>query len=339
MDYNMNNENGRTGQIIDKLVDMIENGQSVPLSTGKVAVNKDETILLLRELENIVNGELKVYREVNDKKGRIITDAKKEAEEIINMAEQNASRIRVTKKLSSGTTLNASTLSKDDKLALRTAHDIYAASLIYTDEMLTEVNDIIAQAYDIIENQYGRMVEVLEEKAEIVAKNKAELMDNLKELSKEERYEQILELSQLLSNELYNERQKATNMIPVNLEKKSAEIKEEHKKEVDIKSEMKTDVKSEMKSTVESEMRPEIKVKAETEAKSGVESEMKPEIKAKAETEIKAEAESEMKSDVKTKDSTLTEITAEAAVTDEEADKAKAVYNSINMFKSYIPKE
>ena len=301
MDYNMNNENGRTGQIIDKLVNMIENGQSVPLSTGKVAVNKDETILLLRELENIVNGELKVYREVNDKKGRIITDAKKEAEEIINMAEQNASRIRVTKKLSSGTTLNASTLSKDDKLALRTAHDIYAASLIYTDEMLTEVNDIIAQAYDIIENQYGRMVEVLEEKAEIVAKNKAELMDNLKELSKEERYEQILELSQLLSNELYNERQKATNLIPVNVEKKAVENKEEFKKEVDIKQEA--------------------------------------EEKPKAEDEIKESPEAEVKSKADMKESTLTEITAEAAVADEETDKAKAVLNSINMFKSYIPKE
>ena len=321
MDYNMNNENGRTGQIIDKLVDMIENGQSVPLSTGKVAVNKDETILLLRELENIVNGELKVYREVNDKKGRIITDAKKEAEEIINMAEQNASRIRVTKKLSSGTTLNASTLSKDDKLALRTAHDIYAASLIYTDEMLTEVNDIIAQAYDIIENQYGRMVEVLEEKAEIVAKNKAELMDNLKELSKEERYEQILELSQLLSNELYNERQKATNLIPVNVEKKAVENKEEFKKEVDIKQEA------------------EEKPKAEDEIKAIAKSELKSKANPEAEDEIKANPKAEVKSKADMKESTLTEITAEAAVADEETDKAKAVLNSINMFKSYIPKE
>ena len=321
MDYNMNNENGRTGQIIDKLVDMIENGQSVPLSTGKVAVNKDETILLLRELENIVNGELKVYREVNDKKGRIITDAKKEAEEIINMAEQNASRIRVTKKLSSGTTLNASTLSKDDKLALRTAHDIYAASLIYTDEMLTEVNDIIAQAYDIIENQYGRMVEVLEEKAEIVAKNKAELMDNLKELSKEERYEQILELSQLLSNELYNERQKATNLIPVNVEKKAVENKEEFKKEVDIKQEA------------------EEKPKAEDEIKAIAKSELKSKANPEAEDEIKANPKAVVKSKADLKDSTLTEITAEAAVADEETDKAKAVLNSINMFKSYIPKE
>ena len=203
-------ENGRSKDIIDKLIDMIENGQSVPLTTGKVMVNKDEAVLMLRELESIVDGELKVYREVNDKRGKIINDAKKEAEEIVYEAEKTASRIRVTKHMSSvGSGFRASDLDADEKNALRTASDIYAASLIYTDEMLTEVTDVIAQAYDIINNQYGRMVETLEEKAKLVADNKAELMASLKELSKEERYLQILDLSQLLSNELYREREKA----------------------------------------------------------------------------------------------------------------------------------
>lgn len=206
-------ENGRTEQIIDKLVDMIENGQSVPLSTGKVMINKDEAVLMLRELENIVKGELKVYREVTDRKGKIINEAKKEAEDIIYEAEQSASRIRVTKHMSShGLGYHLDNLDSEDRKALRTANDIYAASVIYTDEMLTEVNDVVAQAYDLIHNQYGKMLESLEEKARLIAENKAELMENLKELSKEERYSQILELSQLLSNELYNERAKAREM-------------------------------------------------------------------------------------------------------------------------------
>lgn len=202
-------ENGRTEQIIDKLVDMIENGQSVPLSTGKVMVNRDEAVLMLRELENIVKGELKIYREVNDRKGKIINEAKQEAEDIIYEAEKTASRIRVTKRMPAmSMPFRMDELTKDEQNALRTANDIYAASVIYTDEMLTEVNDVIAQAYDLIHAQYARMVESLEEKARLVAENKAELMNSLKELSKEDRYAQILELGQLLSNELYNERQK-----------------------------------------------------------------------------------------------------------------------------------
>lgn len=206
-------DKGRTEQIIEKLIDSVEAGQSVPFAAGKVAVNKDETIMMLRELESIVNGELKVYREFNDRKGKIINDAKKEAEEIIYEAEQTASRIRVTKRMSTiGTAFRAESLDPEDKQALRTAGDIYAASLIYTDEMLTEVNDVVAQAYDLVVNQYGRMINTLQEKAELIAKNKAELMTSLKELSKEDRYTQILELGQLLSYELYNEKMKAREM-------------------------------------------------------------------------------------------------------------------------------
>lgn len=224
-------ENGRSEVIINKLIDMIENGQNVPLAAGKVMVNKDETILMLKELESIVEGELKVYREVNDRKGKIINDAKKEAEEIVYEAEKSASRIRVTKHVSSvGSGFRPEDLNKDEKQALRTAGDIYASSLIYTDEMLTEVTDVIAQAYDIINNQYGRMVATLEEKAKLISDNKAELMASLKELSKEERYTQILDLSQLLSHELYMEREKARELekngsyqMEMQLEKEAAD--------------------------------------------------------------------------------------------------------------------
>ncbi len=206
-------ENGRVEQIFEKLIDSVENGQSVPLAPGKVMVNKDETALLLRELASLVQTELRVYREVTDRKGKIITEAKKEAEDIIYEAEQTASRIRVTKRMSGiSSGFRAESLDPEDKQALRTASDIYAASLIYTDEMLTEVNDVVAQAYDLVANQYGRMLQTLEEKANIIAQNKAELMSSLKELSKEERYSQILELGQLLSYELYNERMKAQQM-------------------------------------------------------------------------------------------------------------------------------
>lgn len=206
-------EEGRSKVIIDRLISMVENGQNVTFSSGKVAVNKDETILLLKELDSLVTNELRVYREVNDRKGRIINEAKKEAEDIIYEAEQTASRIRVTKRISNiGGGFREEGLDEEEKMALRTAHDIYAASVIYTDEMLTEVTDVVAEAYDIINNQYGRMVNVLEEKARMIADNKAELMAGLRELSKEDRYSQIMELSQLLANELYNEKHRRSEL-------------------------------------------------------------------------------------------------------------------------------
>ena len=159
--------------------------------------------------------------------GRKVT----EAEEILTQAEQNASRIRVTKRMSTLPAFHPGDLEPEDREALRTAGDIYAASLIYTDEMLTEVNDLLADSYDLVKQQYAKMVETLEEKTRIVAENKAELMGNLKELSKEERYAQILELGQLLSNELYDEKNKvklaAAKKKPVKLEYEEETGKEE----------------------------------------------------------------------------------------------------------------
>lgn len=202
-------EKGRSEEIIKRLIDMVENGQSMPLSAGKVVINKDEAVMMLKELNSIVKGELKIYREFNDRRGRIISDAKKQAEDIIFEAEQTASRIRVTKRINTGgSAFRAGALPEEEKEAVRTATDIYAASLIYTDEMLTEVNDLVAEAYDMLTNQYKRMIDLFEEKSKIISDNKAELMTSLKELSREERYSQILELGQLLSYELYNERLK-----------------------------------------------------------------------------------------------------------------------------------
>ncbi len=205
-------EEGRTKDIIEKLLDTIENGQSMPLSPGKVVVNRDETVTLLRELSSIMEGELKVYRDITDRKGKILTEAKQEAEEIVAEAEKSASRIRVTKRMTrTGRAVNDEELDVNDAEALRTANDIYAASVIYTDEMLTEVNDVVSRAIELMNNQYSEVMTTLAEKASLIEKNKAELMAGLKELEEEERYTNILELSQILSNELYRERMKALN--------------------------------------------------------------------------------------------------------------------------------
>lgn len=300
-------EKGRSEQIIERLIDMVENGQPMPLSTGKVVINKDETILMLKELENIVNGELKMYREFNDRKGKIINDAKKEAEDIIYDAEQTASRIRVTKGMSSiGSGLRMERMDESDKMVLHTANDIYAASLIYTDEMLTEVNDVVAQAYDMINNQYGRMVQVLEEKAKLIADNKAELMASLKELSEDDRYAQILELGQLLSFELYNERLKARNLETVN--KPVRHIS-------DAKNEDNEEKKPELDSAFE-----EADVK-------------KPELDSVF-TEADAKQPDSVFEEVEQKQTGLDKVAATEIKPEESKD---AVARTLNMFKNYTP--
>ncbi|MDE5779657.1 MAG: hypothetical protein K2I10_14365, partial [Lachnospiraceae bacterium] len=201
-------EKSRTKEIIERLQGLIETASPVPFAAGKVSIYKDEIQTLLTELASQMDIELKTYHEVNDRRGKIINEAKKEAEKIIFQAEHSASRMRVSKRATNVAPLNYDLLDEEEVKSLGNANEIYAASLIYTDEMLSEVTDVISDAYKNICSDYEIMLQVLEEKLQMINSNKEELMNGLQEMEKEDRSQQILEIGQLLSNELYNERMK-----------------------------------------------------------------------------------------------------------------------------------
>lgn len=202
-------EKSRTKEIIDRLQGIINNASAVPLAPGKISVFKDEVQALLTELATQMEIELKTYHEVNDRKGKIISEAKKEAEKIIYQAEHSASRMRVSRHTTDVPPLDYNTLNDEERSALGNANEIYGASLIYTDEMLTEVTELISDAYHNIRSDYEIILQVLEEKLDIINNNRAELMDGLQEMDTEDRSQQILEIGQLLSSELHMSRMKA----------------------------------------------------------------------------------------------------------------------------------
>ena len=201
-------EKSRTKEIIDRLQAIIDNASPVPLASGKVTIYKDEIQSLLTELASQMEIELKTYHEVNDRKGKIINEAKKEAEKIIFQAEHTASRMRVNKRVTNVPPIDYDMLTEEERSALGNANEIYGASLIYTDEMLTEVNNLISDMYQNIRSDYEIILQTLEEKMNTVAANRAELMDGLQEMDTDDRSQQILEIGQLLSNELFNARMK-----------------------------------------------------------------------------------------------------------------------------------
>ena len=201
---------GRAELLLEGIKTRIQDAPSAPLHQEKCVLDRNELLKLLDNVSEVVISELNACREVNDKRARIIKEAKDEAEEILYQAERTSSRIRVTKRSKNEPpAFRAGDLDSDEKKALRTASDIYAASLIYTDEMLTEVDHLVADCYEKIEQEYARMRSTLRQKIEDISENKAELMSSLTDLKANDRYAQILELSDLLSIELYNERAKA----------------------------------------------------------------------------------------------------------------------------------
>ena len=201
---------GRAELLLEGLKTRVKDAPSAPLHSDMVMLNREELLNLIDNISEVVVNEVVASREINDKKAKIIKEAKQEAEEILYQAERTASRIRVTKRRpDEPPSFKASELDKDERQTLRMASDIYAASLIYTDEMLTEVDHLVADSYEKIEQEYQRMKSTLRQKIDDIAENKAELMSNLNNLKANDRYSQILELSELLSVELYKEREKA----------------------------------------------------------------------------------------------------------------------------------
>lgn len=199
-------EKSRTKDIIDRLQSILNTASPVPLASGKVTIYKDEVQSLLTELASQIEIELKTYHEVNDRKGKIINEAKKEAEKIIYEAEHSASRMRVNKRTTNVAPIHYEELSEEERDALSNANEIYGASLIYTDEMLTEVNELIETAYQNIQIDYQNILQDMEQKMNIIAANRAELMDGLQEMDVADRSQQIIEIGHLLSDELYNAR-------------------------------------------------------------------------------------------------------------------------------------
>ena len=199
-------ENGKAKQLLDRIQDIVGEGQNVPFAAGKVLVNKEEVLEIVEELKTTIDLELKAYHEITDKRSKIIKEAEQEADEIIADAEEAASRIRLSKPSPLFVDRKVKSLGKQDRQALRTANEIYAASIIYTNEMLMEINETVNQAYNMISMESDRVLESLRKKSEIIENNKKELMEGLMDMKKQERYADILEISQLLANELYYEK-------------------------------------------------------------------------------------------------------------------------------------
>ena len=201
-------DKSRSKELIQNMQNLLDGASSVPLSQGKVSIYKDEMQTLLTELATQMDIELKTYYEVNDRRGKIISEAKKEAEKIILEAEQTASRVRVSKSATGVSPLDVSRLNQEELDSLSNANEIYGASLIYTDEMLTEVGEMIETAYHNIRSDYEIVMQVMEEKMNTIQSNRNELMSSLQEMDGAERSQQILEIGQLLSSELYRSRMK-----------------------------------------------------------------------------------------------------------------------------------
>ena len=80
-------------EAISQLYEIIQDARSVPLSSDKCMVERDQILDLLDEISNELPNELKQAKTIVDSRSEVITSAKRDAKAIRKQAQQDAKRM------------------------------------------------------------------------------------------------------------------------------------------------------------------------------------------------------------------------------------------------------
>lgn len=175
----------RIEQLIEDIYEFVESCRMQPLSTTKVIVPKDELYDLLDELRLRTPDEIKRYQKIIANRDAIIADAEEKAAAIIVEAGERAHSLvneheimqmaydQANDMVSKASATAESTIAN----ANNDANQIRSGALAYTEEMLSDVENILANAYESTKSKYDSLLNALKGNLDIVINNKRELVN------------------------------------------------------------------------------------------------------------------------------------------------------------------
>lgn len=177
----------RIEQLIDDIYEFIESCKMQPLSQTKVIVPKDELYDLLDELKLRTPDEIKRYQKIIANRDAILADAEKKSNEI-----QDAARRRAESLINENEIVQQAYQQANDIMAEATAQanammaaanndaeQIREGALAYTNDMLLEVENTIADALEATRAKSEALIASLEGNLNIVTGNRKEISDQL----------------------------------------------------------------------------------------------------------------------------------------------------------------
>ncbi len=173
----------RIEQIIEEIEEYVDSCKFQPLSTTKIVVNKEELEELLRELRMKTPDEIKRYQKIISNKDAILSDAQDKADIMIanaqarqeQMVQENEvmqEAIRQSDALLSQTRQQAQEILD---AATQDANSIRMSAIAYTDDMLANLEQIMAHANDAIGASFNTLLTNVQSCYDIVHKNRQEL--------------------------------------------------------------------------------------------------------------------------------------------------------------------
>lgn len=152
----------RTEKVLRSLHVMLSKSEIYPSQPTKVIVDKEVMLELLKDLNQCMYDMMEEYEMTLRSRDKAERDFRKRGDEIIWDAS-------------------------------RKAEDIYAASVMYTDEALNETQVIMRDARDSIKKIYQDMEERLKEQEQLIRHNQSELKSQLQDLVDTEKYLKLIE--------------------------------------------------------------------------------------------------------------------------------------------------
>ena len=135
--------NRNTEDIIGALYDMVQDARSMPLANDKCILERDRVLDMLDEIIALLPGELKQSRTIVESRNELISQARREAENIIRQAQEEAKQM-VTKE-----PIYIEARKRSEELVGQTQERIDAlkkAANAYMDNALKETEEVIAQS-------------------------------------------------------------------------------------------------------------------------------------------------------------------------------------------------
>ena len=86
----MSNDQAAVEDLIDELYDVLEKGWSLPLSGGKSFIDSEEAKQILDEIREAIPAEVRKAKAIVADRAQIISEAQREAETIVRVAEEKA---------------------------------------------------------------------------------------------------------------------------------------------------------------------------------------------------------------------------------------------------------
>lgn len=177
----------RIEQLIEEMYEYIEGCKPKGFSTTQVVVMKEEIYDILDEMKLKIPEEIKRCAKVVANKDQIIANAEERAEKIIADAKRQAEMLVQESEIMRQAYLQANEMvskagQQADSMyqqASSEAETISMGALRYTNDMLSEVERVISNAYEETRVKTEAMLSTLEENLKIVRENRRELNEEV----------------------------------------------------------------------------------------------------------------------------------------------------------------